>query len=666
MRGVACHDRAGKGGPEGRYRQNRRPSVSARSLAGRAVPNPLPAANPRYPDDIGALRPTQPGPPATDHAGATSPPRPVASAITCFATLAAMGRPLRCAPCSSRVSAGEAFRSVSSSCSSSGFFGSQISATAPICKTWLRPGAKTGVVLASCFSVSRGSLVTRDIDGKSMTVGSAPGRPTKRSVASAVARNAPAAALPYSNPTVRCPCWLASSRHLARCARYSLRPRISSRLAMSWPCVSTSTRIGVSPPCATTRSTSSARGSPPAVPRGAPFATPITATAAPFLRLPAPVMTPSGLVFTSWPDGNRPLRISSSVMVGFLDAVGECGKLLAVHIPDRLRLLDAQNPPHGHCVIARAEPLLTGRQPFLLCLHCIEIEGRNLCHEGLGGGAEPVHGTRGKGARPADQPAVLAAIGAPYERLVLSIELLDPLVGLDRFRAGDSDPALFRHCDAGTGRRGQPGASECAGLAADQSDHGHTSAAGLDDRPHQLGDCQLACVRLLQTYPTAIHQQQNGPGQVLVIARRPQEANQFGPADFGEGAAHELAFLRRDEHRLSVQRAAANDDPVVECRRQVEQRKVRTLHTLGGSQKLGEAIRVQQARHALARGRLKPAGLASCRRVFHHSVSISALPCIRRRKTVSGRAPPPLIEMRKPPGEERSTNSATTAFQVSP
>jgi hypothetical protein len=41
-----------------------------------------------------------------------------------------------------------------------------------------------------------------------------------------------------------------------------------------------------------------------------------------------------------------------------------------------------------------------------------------------------------------------------------------------------------------------------------------------------------------------------------------------------------LAFLRRDEHRLSVQRAAANYDPVVECRWQVKQMKVRTPHTL--------------------------------------------------------------------------------------
>ena len=108
--------------------------------------------------------------------------------------------------------------------------------------------------------------------------------------------------------------------------------------------------------------------------------------------------------------------------------------------------------------------------------------------------------------------------------------------------------ALFGYRDAGTGRRRQPGAAECAGPAADQSDHGHTGAAGLDDRPHQLGDCQLACVRLLQTYPTAIHQQQNGLGQVLAIACRPHQANHFGAADFGEGAAHELAFLGRDEH----------------------------------------------------------------------------------------------------------------------
>jgi hypothetical protein len=32
---------------------------------------------------------------------------------------------------------------------------------------------------------------------------------------------------------------------------------------------------------------------------------------------------------------------------------------------------------------------------------------------------------------------------------------------------------------------------------------------------HQLGDCKLACVCLLQTYSTTIDQQQNGLGRSL-------------------------------------------------------------------------------------------------------------------------------------------------------
>src|SRR5580658_286524 len=142
--------------------------------------------------------------------------------------------------------------------------------------------------------------------------------------------------------------------------------------------------MGVSPPCATTRSTSSASGSTPAVPSAAPFATPITAIASPFLRLPAPTMTPSGLVCTSWPDGNRPSRISSSVMVGFLDAVCERGKFPAVHVPNRLGLFDSQDPPHRDRVVARAEAFLTRRQAFVLRLHRLEIECWNLRHERLG------------------------------------------------------------------------------------------------------------------------------------------------------------------------------------------------------------------------------------------------------------------------------------------
>jgi len=86
--------------------------------------------------------------------------------------------------------------------------------------------------------------------------------------------------------------------------------------------------------------------------------------------------------------------------------------------------------------------------------------------------------------------------------------------------------------------------------------------------------------------------------QILVIACCAYQAHHFGAADFSEGAAHELAFLGSDEYVLSVQLAAANDNPVVECRRQVEQMKVRALDMLGRSHELREAVRVQQARQS--------------------------------------------------------------------
>src|ERR1700733_3005787 len=117
---------------------------------------------------------------------------------------------------------------------------------------------------------------------------------------------------------------------------------------MSWPWVSTSTRMGVSPPFATTSRTSAASGSTPAVPSATPFATPITAMLAPPLRWAVPVIMPAALVFTSWPAGKRLLRISSSVMVGFLYVVSEGGEGLRVHIADRLGVLDTQDLPHGN------------------------------------------------------------------------------------------------------------------------------------------------------------------------------------------------------------------------------------------------------------------------------------------------------------------------------
>ncbi len=51
-----------------------------------------------------------------------------------------------------------------------------------------RPGANTGVDFAFSSRTSIDSFVTFDIDGRSITAGSAPGKPTSTRVASAVAR----------------------------------------------------------------------------------------------------------------------------------------------------------------------------------------------------------------------------------------------------------------------------------------------------------------------------------------------------------------------------------------------------------------------------------------------------------------------------------------------
>src|SRR4029077_15888794 len=185
-----------------------------------------------------------------------------------------------------------------------------------------------------------------------------------------------------------------------------------------------------------------------------------------------------------WPDGNRPLRTSSSVMVGFLDAARECGEVLAIHVPDSLGIFDTKDPPHRNGVVARAKLLLTLGKGLMLRLHCSEIEGRHMGDERFGGGAESFHGILRKSIRPTDQPTILPAIGPPDQRLVFGVELLDTLVRFDHFRTGHSNPSLFGYNDPRTGRGSQTSAAECTCLAADQRDDCYTRAASLDAGTH--------------------------------------------------------------------------------------------------------------------------------------------------------------------------------------
>src|SRR6266404_8950958 len=103
MRDVACHDLAATAAPLAPHSQGHQPRAAARSPAIRAAPNLLPAADPPSRDIVGAWPATQQAPAATDHVCATSPTLPVASAMSLFATFAAIRRPLRSTPSPSRA-----------------------------------------------------------------------------------------------------------------------------------------------------------------------------------------------------------------------------------------------------------------------------------------------------------------------------------------------------------------------------------------------------------------------------------------------------------------------------------------------------------------------------------------------------------------------------------
>ena len=128
-----------------------------------------------------------------------------------------------------------------------------------------------------------------------------------------------------------------------------------------------------------------------------------------------------------------------------------------------------------------------------------------------------------------------------------------------------------------------------------------------------------------------------------------------------DGAAHEAPFLSGNEHRRAVEAAAPDDDAVVELLGKVEYLQMRTDLALLGADELDKAAGVEQQLDPRSRRCFVKAGRlgAFCRRPTcvpersgHWSFSsINRTACARRSDTVSGRAPPSLMENLSPPGE---------------
>ncbi len=253
--------------------------------------------------------------------------------------------------------------------------------------------------------------------------------------------------------------------------------------------------------------------------------------------------------------------------------------------------------------------------------------------------------------RVAGQIAMLAAGRAPHERTVARVELLDAMLRLDHLRPRHAEPAFLGHHERVAARGDEAHAAEAADAAADEADHRDAGRARVEQRAHRLGDRDQAGVRLVQPHAARLEQQHDRHRSTLrrLIDRALEEPGQLRSVDLADRAAHEAAFLRRDQHAAAAERRRAHDDAVVERHRRVEQRQVRARRTRGRRQQLAERAGVDQRGDPLARVRLVEAVLDDGRLHRSRGARNSSTAWSSRRLTTAGVAPTSLIEMRTPP-----------------
>src|SRR5258705_10978236 len=131
--------------------------------------------------------------------------------------------------------------------------------------------------------------------------------------------------------------------------------------------------------------------------------------------------------------------------------------------------------------------------------------------------------------------------------------------------------------------------------------------------------------------------------------------------DLAECSPEKPPLLRCQQNLLAIEAAAADHDAVIERTSEIELSEMRARGTLLRPKELNKTLRVEQPGDALAGGGFVP---ICFEQVAHTLSSISCTLCMSRKVTVSGRAPPSLIENRRPPGEVRSKNSSITASQT--
>src|SRR5471032_2895280 len=125
---------------------------------------------------------------------------------------------------------------------------------------------------------------------------------------------------------------------------------------------------------------------------------------------------------TSWPPGNRELRISSSVTAAPPYPVGNANERIGRQSRDRLGVGDALGLPYLDGIVAVTEPIQSVFEARLFGLERGEGEPPGRGKQLQRRGAKRLHGVIDKQFSAAQQPAMLAAHRSPHQRAVTRIE----------------------------------------------------------------------------------------------------------------------------------------------------------------------------------------------------------------------------------------------------
>ena len=205
------------------------------------------------------------------------------------------------------------------------------------------------------------------------------------------------------------------------------------------------------------------------------------------------------------------------------------------------------------------------------------------------------------------QVAVLAAGGAPDQRAVVRVELLD---AVRRSRSPPGPDIASRPSSLITtvsaAARDDAHAAEAAVRAADQHHHRDAGRAHVEQRAHHFRHRDQAGVRLVQAHAARFGSSSTASGRSR--SARCSRPTSLAPCTSPTAAAHEAAFLRGDE-APAARRA---------CRGRSRRRR-RTTHGTPSCARCGLVTRSRRRQDLVERSGVEQLADALARRCIRHS-----------------------------------------------